>query len=380
MILPKKINILRIKMNFITYISDFEQIKICKLLNVNEIIFQAYKYSSKITNPENTIDKIFDILSKDEFKEPTKEMKLWFEVDILAFDKDFTGIEELLNNLVKNGFYGVKIQDIGIYYLIFEKKIPLKISLDTTTGGNNFEFYNFFAKYNEIERIVLSRELNIEKIKYYASKINKLEIQIYGKIQIFHTRRYVISSLANQNLIEKSDTYQIKEETRENEIFDILESPDGTFMFYSKLMNLFNYIKTFDLLNIKMLIDLRHITDLNSFKKILNKFVNQTNDDLFIIENKEFIENIDKKEDVYIPDVNFAKTEDGIVLDAVKEAVIVLKTKKTLKTNDELLFIGEKNREIKYIITEMDNFSEGIYIIPWRKYINTNSTFTISEK
>ncbi len=367
-------------MNFITYISDFEQIKICKLLNVNEIIFQAYKYSSKITNPENTIDKIFDILSKDEFKEPIKEMKLWFEVDILAFDKDFTGIEELLNNLVKNGFYGVKIQDIGIYYLIFEKKIPLKISLDTTTGGNNFEFYNFFAKYDEIERIVLSRELNIEKIKYYASKINKLEIQIYGKIQIFHTRRFIISSLANQNLIEKSDIYQIKEETRENEIFDILESPDGTFMFYSKLMNLFNYIKTFDLLNIKMLIDLRHITDLNSFKKILNKFVNQTNDDLFIIENKEFIENIDKKEDIYIPDVNFAKTEDGIVLDAVKEAVIVLKTKKTLKINDELLFIGEKNREIKYIITEMDNFSEGIYIIPWRKYINTNSTFTISEK
>jgi len=366
-------------MNFITYISDFEQIKICKEFNITELIFQAYKYSSKITNSENTIDDLFYNLEKKEFKELLSKTKLWFELDIIAFDKDFKYIEDLLNKLVEKGFYGVRIQDIGIYYLIFEKKIPLKISLDTTTGGNNVEFYNFFSKYDEIERIVLSRELNIEKIKYYASKNTKLEIQIYGKLQIFHTRRFIISSLANQNLIEKSDKYEIKEETRENEIFDILESPDGTFMFHSKLINLFNYVSIFDSLNIKMLIDLRHIIDLNNFEKILNKFANQTNDDLFLIENKEFIENIDKKEDISIPDINFAKKEDGIVLDAVKEAVIVLKTKKILKKDDELLFTGEKNREIKYKITEIENFSEGIYIIPWKKYINTNSTFICLE-
>lgn len=365
----------------ITFVENIQQIEIITKINqnysyLNEVILQSKEYSSKEVNL--TLLNMLN-LSK---KIPDKIRK-YFAIDIMPFNSDIDNIKELLKILIKNNFYGVRTEDLSILNIIEEDNLNLKIILDSTTGGNNINYYNFFSEFKSIERIVLSRELSIEKILEYGKKTKvTLEIQAYGRLQIFHTKRKLIKAIEkNQKKILPKLLY-LQEPKRNDEFFPLLETSDGTIMFHSKLLNFHKYQKKLIKFNIIQLIDLRHTENLENYQKILNHFTNIENNDLTKIEKLPFLEI--KKETAKTLTKFFSENknnsniiEAGTVLDSKKGKEIILKSFIELKLEMEVIFYNNKKKELPYTIKYLNKFGSNIYIIPWRKGVTSNSKFYI---
>jgi len=365
----------------ITFVKNNEEIKAIERINkknniINEVIFQSLEYSSKEVNLT-----LFDTLKLSQ--KINKRIRKYFALDKLPFNKDIKPIKELLNTLIKNDFYGIRTEDLSILNIIEENNLSLKIILDSTTGGNNINYYNFFSKFSSVERVVLSRELALDKIIEYGknSKIN-LEIQAYGLLQIFHTKRKLIETMEQKNQKQLPKLLYLKEPKRENESFPLLETNDGTIMFHSHIINLYKYKNKFNKLNIMQLIDLRHIENSHHYEKILDHFCNTENNNLASIENFPFLE-IKQKTETTLPKFfpkNKIKTdliEAGMVLDSKKGKEIILKSFIELKLDMEVIFYNNKKKELPYTIKYLNKFGSMIYIIPWRKGVTSNSKFYI---
>ncbi len=365
----------------IIFVENSQQIEVITKINqiynsLNEVILQSKEYSSKEINL--TLSETLN-LSK---KIPDK-IKKYFAIDIIPFNSDIKNIKELLKILVKNNFYGVRTEDLSILNIIEENNLNLKIILDSTTGGNNINYYNFFSEFKSVERIVLSRELSIEKILEYAKKTKvNLEIQAYGRLQIFHTKRKLIKAMEESQEKTLPKLLYLQEPKRNDEFFPLLETNDGTIMFHSKLINFYEYQKELIKFNIIQLIDLRHIKDTENYEKILKHFTNIENSDLTQIEKLPFLEI--KKETTHSLPKFFSENknnsniiETGIVLDSKKGKEIILKSFIELKLDMEVIFYNNKKKELPYTIKYLNKFGTNIYIIPWRKGVTSNSKFYI---
>ncbi len=365
----------------ITFALNSQQAEIITQINkinssLNEVIFQSKEYSSKEINLS-----LQDTLIISE-KIPNN-IKKYFNIDIMPFNSDIENIRKLLRILEINNFYGIRTEDLSVLNIIEENNLNLKVILDSTTGGNNINYYNFFSDFKSIERVVLSRELSLEKIFEYAQKSKiKTEIQAYGRLQIFHTKRKLINAMETEKGESLPRLLYLQEPKRNNEFFPLFETHDGTIMFHSHLISFYNYQKELLKFNIIQLIDLRHIKSSENYQKILNHFTNIENTDLGKIESLPFLE-IKSVTPQTLPEF-FRETinnsniiKAGTVLDSRKGKEIILKSFIELKLDMEVIFYNNKKKELPYTIKYLNKFGSNIYIIPWRKGVTSNSEFYI---
>ena len=154
--------------SLVTYASDSETIRAIIDANIDAIILEDSKLSSRsFYNDFNTdnFDKIKDLSVLARKLNPL--IKLSFNLDLLIHDNHFPIIDKLIQTLKIANINTVRIQDTGLIDYFTCKYPEFKIQLAFETGVSNLESIKFLTVNScarNIDQILLSNELSIKNI------------------------------------------------------------------------------------------------------------------------------------------------------------------------------------------------------------------------
>ena len=200
------------------------------------------------------------------------------------FNKDLEILEYTLLQLDNLKLNGILYYDIAI--VNFKKNLKLvtplvwnQEHLTTNYLTSNF-WYEYGAKY-----IMLSSEITIDEINEIALNANaKTMVPIFGYLPMFVSRRHLVKNYL--------DTFKIKDDSninyieKENKIYAIIDSNDGTIAYSNKCLNGINE-------TLKLNVDYIVLNSFNinnaTFKRVVSMYniANESN-------VQEFKEEIDK--------------------------------------------------------------------------------------
>lgn len=130
--------------------------------------------------------------------------RVYVTVNTLIFrDEDFIEVKELIEKLYKIGTDAIIIQDMGILELDLP---PIPIFASTTTSCFTAERVDFLEKVG-IQRVILPRELSLEKIKEIRSKTNvALESFVHGLLCVGYSGKCHMNFSKNVKSSSKSNS------------------------------------------------------------------------------------------------------------------------------------------------------------------------------
>lgn len=181
--------------------------------------------------------------------------KVYVAMNIYAHDEDYEHIEEEIKKLNYIGADAIIASDVGIVEKIREIAPNMEIHISTQANTVSLHSANFWYKYGA-KRVVISRELSKEKIKYIMeNKAQGLEVEmfIHGAICYAYSGRcYLSKYLANRcaNLGDCAQSCRWQYNLVASEVnnpeskINIDYDEKGTYLFSSKDMCLINQIPT----------------------------------------------------------------------------------------------------------------------------------------
>ena len=169
--------------------------------------------------------------------------KMYVTVNIFPNNLEIPMLGDYTKRLADLGADALIVSDIGAITEIKEKNPDIEIHLSTQANCMNYKaaqvYYNLGVK-----RIVLARELSIEKIAQLREKIPadlQLEAFIHGAMCMSYSGRCMISAFttgrsANRGQCAQSCRwkYYLMEEKRPGEFFEVQESENGMEILSSK--------------------------------------------------------------------------------------------------------------------------------------------------
>jgi len=130
------------------------------------------------------------------------ECKVFLTLNIIILDSETTALIKLLNRLVNTAIDGVIVQDFGLIYLLNQYFPTLKIHASTQLTSHNEGQIKFLHKMN-VERVNLSRELNLSEIKHLTAVAHDLdmmtEVFVHGSYCISFSGLCYMSSVQSGN-------------------------------------------------------------------------------------------------------------------------------------------------------------------------------------
>jgi len=121
-------------------------------------------------------------------------VKLYAAVNTLMFDAELNGVFEFLKFLYESGVDGVIVQDLGVlsiarqYFPDFRVHASTQMTVHNLAGALEAEKLGF-------SRVVLSRELSLEEIKYISENSDiELEVFVHGALCMSYSGQCLFSS------------------------------------------------------------------------------------------------------------------------------------------------------------------------------------------
>lgn len=350
----------------------------------------------------------------DKIRETSPDTQIWFNLDIIAHNRDFIKLGLLVDFLLENNVNTLRVADAGILNFLLREYPNIKIQLNTETGNNNYLSVQFWKnKLNEhLDRIVLSKELEYKHILDIIDKTTvNTEIQIHGNILLLYTKRRVLKSLDKFSGLGDTIYTEITESKRPNEQFPLIDNPHGSFMLNSKLICLLEELPSIIESGISsLLIDLRgYSTDIIydtlmiyqqgvhnyyrnefDFKSLVHNLPQIQNTSYFkgfLLENKT--DRQTKKTISY----NFDKVKStndyvGTVIDTIKEKAVTIKFEKSVPLNESLIADTPEGKLIPFRINHITDLNgdrvknivaKNIYIAKWKKGIVKKSNIYLDR-
>ena len=169
--------------------------------------------------------------------------RIYVTVNSFANNNEIPLLGEYARTLYETGADAVIVSDIGAIAEIKSSVPDLEVHLSTQANCMNYKaaevYYNLGVK-----RIVLARELSIEKIAELRSKAPKgleLEAFVHGAMCMSYSGRCLISAFLTGRSGNRGEctqscrwSYHLSEEKRPGEYFEIEESENGTAILSSK--------------------------------------------------------------------------------------------------------------------------------------------------
>ena len=101
--------------------------------------------------------------------------EVFLTLNILIVECEIPNLLSVLNKLVNTGIDGVIVQDFGMFYLLSKYFKSLRIHASTQLTTHNEGQIKFLSQY-DINRVNLSRELNIDEITHLTSAAHEIGI------------------------------------------------------------------------------------------------------------------------------------------------------------------------------------------------------------
>ncbi len=103
--------------------------------------------------------------------------QIFLTLNIILFHSEFPAVFKLLNRLVNTSIDGIIVQDLGLFYLLSKYFPTLKVHASTQVTTHNEGQIGFLKKLN-VERVNLSRELNLSEIKALSEVAHQNQIDV----------------------------------------------------------------------------------------------------------------------------------------------------------------------------------------------------------
>lgn len=177
--------------------------------------------------------------------------KCYITVNILAHNRDLTGLDDYIKYLSSIHVDAVIVADLGIIARIKQVAPNLAIHVSTQASITNKYTAKVFADMGA-SRIVLARELSLDEIieiRQYLPKEVEIECFVHGAMCISYSGRCLLSNYfcgrdSNHGECVQACRwdYAIARKDKKDEKFEILEDDRGTYILNSKDLNLIEHI------------------------------------------------------------------------------------------------------------------------------------------
>ena len=156
----------------------------CDALYIGASDFGARK---KVPNSLEDIKEIVDYAHKF-------YVRVHVTVNTILNDKELTEAQKLIQNLYDIGVDAVIVQDMGIFKLAIEGKLPpIELHASTQCDNRTLKKVQFFDKLG-VSRVILARELSLEQIKEICENINcETETFIHGALCVSYSGQCYMS-------------------------------------------------------------------------------------------------------------------------------------------------------------------------------------------
>ncbi len=177
--------------------------------------------------------------------------KIYVTLNIIAKDKDFDGMKEYLDFLVKIKVDAVIVADIGV--LMFVRKNAPSLPVHVSTQANIINSYsaNLMAELGA-KRLILARELSLKEIAEIRKTVPKdieIEVFVHGAMCMAYSGRCLLSNYLTGRDSNHGECvqacrwkYYVREVSRDDEL-EVQEDKNGTYIFNSKDLNMLEHLQ-----------------------------------------------------------------------------------------------------------------------------------------
>lgn len=292
-------------------------------------------------------------------------VKVYVTANILAHNRDLTGVEAYFEELKKIGPDALIIADPGVFRIAKRVCPEIERHISTQANNVNYETYRFWQEQGA-KRVVCGRELSLEEIRELRANIPEdLEIEafIHGAMCISYSGRCLLSNYftgrdANQGACTHPCRwkYAVMEETRPGEYFPVYENERGTYIFNSKDLCMIEHIPDLlsagiDSLKIegRMKTALYVATVARTYRKAIDDYQKDP---------RLYEENMDWYRD-QISNCTYRQFTTGFFYGKPSEEAQIYDSNTYIKEYTYLGIVGDRNPEGYYEIEQRNKFSVG---------------------
>ncbi len=175
--------------------------------------------------------------------------RVYLALNIFPFDDDFSGMENYLKQAVLLGIDAVIISDPGVLSMVRSLNSGVSIHLSTQANTTNSRSARFWYEQG-VNRIVLARELSLDRVSAIKQAVPGLELEIFihGAMCMSYSGRCLLSSFlskrsANRGLCSQPCRWDYKlQEVKLNEELTLSEDTRGTYILNSRDLCMIDHI------------------------------------------------------------------------------------------------------------------------------------------
>ncbi len=188
--------------------------------------------------------------------------KFYLTLNVLPYDDEMDGMVETAQKACEMGVDAAIVSDVGAFLTLREKVPQLPLHVSTQANVMNAASANFFAQAGA-ERIVLSRELSLERIKALKAQLPEnveIETFVHGAMCMSHSGRCMMSDFmmgrgGNHGACAQPCRWQytVTEIKRPDEPMEVMEDAEGTYIFSAYDLNMLSHLPELEAAGIKSL-------------------------------------------------------------------------------------------------------------------------------
>ena len=217
-----------------------------------------------------------EVYELNELAEIVKQLKnknnvVIVNLEKIMYDKDLVLLLPILKVLEEINVDYITYSDLGVYQLIKDENISLKVIYHASTLITNLCDVKLMLEEND--NIILGKEISFQELKKIDSGISEnVFIDAFGKFPIFYSRRHLLSTYLEyrkNDLNPKDSDYSLVEEFR-SEDYPIVES-DGTIVYEHSYYALASELK--ELNHIDSVYLSSNLIDLDKYLKVVKLYL-----------------------------------------------------------------------------------------------------------
>lgn len=321
--------------------------------------------------------------------------KVYVTVNMYPHNDDLRELPRYLRHVRDCGVDGVLVADPGVFRLVQETIPDMPIHISTQANSTNWSAVRFWESLGA-SRVVLARELSLREISEIRRSCQaELEVFVHGAMCISYSGRCLLS-----NYLTKRDSnrgqcaqpcrwkYRLVEEKRPNDYFPIMEDDNGTYIFNSKDLCLFEKLPELiaagvDSFKIEGRMKSVHYvaTVVNAYRRAIDAyFANPEGyvpkqawlDELVKVSHRDytkgFYEHKTTEEDQIYGTSSYQQTHDfvGLVKEASdKDGYVIVEQRNNMKIGETIEVFQPHGETFTEVLTEMfDEQGEAITVAP----------------
>lgn len=216
---------------------SLEKLKIAATYGADAVYIGSPGLNLRTRSTEFSID---DVKSAADFLHDNGK-KLYVAMNIFAKNRQLALVKDFLNNVSGIPIDALIISDPGVITIAREIVPHIPVHLSTQANTTNVSSVNFWHK-NGVKRVVLARELSMDEVGEINSGSDcETEVFVHGAMCMSYSGRCLLSTHMTGRSGNLGDCahscrwkYSLKEKTRPDELFPVMEDEHGTYILSSQ--------------------------------------------------------------------------------------------------------------------------------------------------